>query len=212
MARFNSEQKSKILEAAIGVFAKKGLKGSTTRLIGRAARVNSALIYYYFENKASLFAEAAQYVIRGFLAHLQASRHPFPTARDRLAYLVDGVFDYYSTHPDRMRLVVQMINMHPDLMARAMSAVLSEQKLVPLEILAEGVACGQLRPVQPLQAWLSIVSLSVFSVLIRDVLGHVAGGILPLTTADLEERRHRITDLLVHGLATQQQSTEGTPA
>ncbi len=49
------DRRSKILEAALKVFAAKGFKGATNQDIADAAGVSPGLIYWYFKNKEDLF-------------------------------------------------------------------------------------------------------------------------------------------------------------
>lgn len=65
--RFESEQKTRLLDTAVRIFGEKGYQGATIRGLGRAARVNSALLYYYYENKHNLFMESIRMILRGFL-------------------------------------------------------------------------------------------------------------------------------------------------
>ena len=44
-----------ILEAALNEFATEGLAGARTDHIARAAGVNKALLYYYYEDKETLY-------------------------------------------------------------------------------------------------------------------------------------------------------------
>jgi len=157
MGRFNSEQKRKIVEAAAGVFAEHGSHGATTRLVARQAGVNSALIYYYFENKDALLVECTRFALSEFLESLGMRRHTFPGARDRLHFLVNGIFDYWAAHPDRFRLIIMILTLHPDRFGLALKNVLGDQAPVPLEVLQEGIANGELKPMHPLHAWWSIM-------------------------------------------------------
>ena len=92
--RFESKQRARILEAAIKIFAQKGYKGTTIRALGRSAKVNSALIYYYYENKHNLFTESVRMILRGFLQRLYGQHHDFVDARDRLTYMVANFFEF----------------------------------------------------------------------------------------------------------------------
>ncbi len=206
MGRFDSRQKAAILESAVGVFAERGLRGATTRLLGRKAKVNSALIYYYFENKHTLFKEAIRMVVRGFLEHLHRRRHVFRGPRDRLAYLVEGMFSYYTLHPDRMQLMILAFSQHPDLLGQVISSVLQEGSIIPLDVLAEGMQRGELRPMHPVHAWWSILGLCLFSLNIRGILSQVQRSKVPMPAFDLKERERQIMDLLVNGLATSDDS------
>ncbi|HPF99344.1 MAG TPA: TetR/AcrR family transcriptional regulator [Kiritimatiellia bacterium] len=202
MARIDSEQRQRILDAAVTVFSRKGVKGATTRLLGREAGVNSALIYYYFENKHTMFVEAIRMVLGGFLDHLAERRKPFADARERLAFLVDGLFDYYTAHPDRMRLMGLAFAMHGDLLGHALAGFVRSRVLVPLEVLAEGIKRGELRKGHPIHAWWSIMGLCFFSLNLVEVTARLRIGIIPLPKLNLKARRKEILELLMHGLAT----------
>ncbi len=200
MARIDSKQREKILETAIRVFAEKGMKGATIRMVGQKAGVNSALIYYYFEDKKTLFLEAVHLVLIGFLTHLQTKRHAFRNAEDRLEYIVDGLFGYYSLHPERMRLIIHVLTLHADVLGQVIGRLAGEKTLIPLEVLDEGMKRGELRAGHPLHVWWSIIGMCMFSMLLKDVVAHIGSGSLPLPPADLKERRNHIVQLLVHGL------------
>src|SRR5690606_28943042 len=47
----------RLKEAALRLFASRGLERVTIREIADAARVNSALLYHYFENKEQLYEQ-----------------------------------------------------------------------------------------------------------------------------------------------------------
>jgi len=58
MKRAKDEQKNprnRIMRAATSLFARRGFAATTTREIARRARVNSALVFYYFGNKERLY-------------------------------------------------------------------------------------------------------------------------------------------------------------
>ena len=201
MARAASEQRRKILEAAVAAFAEHGRRGATTRMVGRRAGVNSALIYYYFENKDTLFAEAIRFVLAGLLERMRAARRPFADAHDRLGWLIDQLFGYYTAHPERMRLMAIALSLHPELFGKTLSGFLPGQTLVPIEVLAEGIECGEIRKAHPLTLWWSVMGLCLFSLLLNPALPHIHPHGLALPPTDPPARRAQILDLLLHGLA-----------
>ena len=54
--------RQRILKAAIAEFSEQGLAGARIGQIGAAARVNKALLYYYFHDKEALYAAALEEV------------------------------------------------------------------------------------------------------------------------------------------------------
>src|SRR5919109_4056880 len=57
-----------ILDAAEQLFARQGFAATTIKQIGAAAGVNSALLYYYFDDKETLYREMLRRIISGFVA------------------------------------------------------------------------------------------------------------------------------------------------
>ena len=201
MSRLDSEQRQKILEAAIEVFAEHGLKATTIRAVGRRAGFNSALIYYYFESKDTLFVEAVRFSLNGFFDHLQARREPFATARARLAFLVDGLFDFFGAHPRHMLLISTAVHAHPELMAATINSLLRERVALPFEVLMEGIQLKQLRPEHPAILWWSILGVCLFSFRMKAVFAHLDFSGIPIQAPDWSAHRGQILDFLTQGMA-----------
>ncbi len=201
MERGNSRQRRKILDAAIMVFAGHGLAGATTRMLARQAGVNSALIYYYFENKQALFAEAIQTVLQRFFDSLRSHPAPFHTGHDRVAFLVNSIFNYFAVYPERIRLVTIAFHLHPELFGQAVQALIARQFPYPLQVLRDGVARRQLRPMHPLQGWWHIVGACLFSLNLRKIMVQVETGAAQFSFPDPKNQRQAIIETLVRGLA-----------
>ncbi len=199
-ARFESEQRASILNAAVRVFGEKGYKGATIRALGRAAKVNSALLYYYYENKHGLFTESIRMILREFLERLAAKRVKFDGARARLTYLVDAVFDYYTDHPDRMRLMALTLTLHPKLFAEALNTFVQGKVLIPLEVLLEGMDKGELRRMHPVHAWWSVMGMCLFNMLARDLPLEIRLQATPLPPFTPADRKKQIVEILAQGL------------
>jgi len=207
MARFDSAQRARILQAAIAVFAEQGLEGATIRTVGKEAGVNSALLYYYFENKRSLFMEALQFVLRGFLEYLADLRRDFASGRERLAFLVNGLLDYYDAYPARLKLMSGTVLFHPDIMAAVFQQLFGARVMLPIEILEEGMRRGELRRAHAVQTWWSIIAICVHGLQIREVVEYMDVSALPMPLGDMAERRSQIIDLLCDGLAAPRRSS-----
>jgi AcrR family transcriptional regulator len=70
-----------ILSVSLTLFAEHGYTGVSIQDIARAAEMNAALIYYYFDNKDHLFVESIKYAVRSAVArHQQFDGHADPIA------------------------------------------------------------------------------------------------------------------------------------
>ncbi len=201
MGRYDSGQKRIILEAAICVFAGLGLEGATIRRVGKKAGINSALIYYYFENKQKLFEEAIRMVVGDFLLMLGRSRPPLENARDRIAFLVNGIFDYYETRRERMRLMMQVFNLHIGLLTEIIQDVLKQKNVVPLAVLQEGILRKEFKPFAPLQLWWNLLGMCIFNIQAEEMAARLNQGKISRALPPLPERKNQMIELFLSGLA-----------
>jgi TetR/AcrR family transcriptional regulator len=106
--RGNPEKtKAAILKAALHEFASEGVAGARTDEIARAARVNKALLYYYFKDKETLYGAVVDSIFSGLREKLLAVLDSaLPPAEKILAY-VGAHFDYVASSPHFPRVVQQ---------------------------------------------------------------------------------------------------------
>src|SRR5689334_6414136 len=64
------ESRAAILEAAVHEFSREGVAGARTDAIARAARVNKALLYYYFKDKDTLYGAVLDQAFGGLTSTL----------------------------------------------------------------------------------------------------------------------------------------------
>src|SRR5208337_5365335 len=62
------ESRAAILKAAAREFAEHGIAGARTDAIARLARVNKALLYYYFKDKETLYGAVLDHAFSGMKA------------------------------------------------------------------------------------------------------------------------------------------------
>jgi TetR/AcrR family transcriptional regulator len=96
-----------ILRAAIHQFSTHGLAGARTDAIAKSAKVNKALLYYYFKSKAALYAAAIEEVSGTAAARAFAALDPKRSAGDRLLRTALSHFDRILTQRDFQSLMQQ---------------------------------------------------------------------------------------------------------
>jgi TetR/AcrR family transcriptional regulator len=144
--------KAAIVDAAVEEFAALGLAGARIDEIARAARVNKALLYYYFESKEHLYEGVIEQM---FLAMTDALRGALGIAegpREKLLAFLDANFEVLAGQPAYARLLEQEMdivkvflnNVKPDTapkFIRQIAPLLAEFRTV----LEEGVKSGVFR-------------------------------------------------------------------
>src|SRR5271167_3803669 len=95
---------SRLLNAAVRLFAHKGYPGTSTREIVEAAGVTKPMLYYYFQSKEGLLAAAIGHFLEAFYDRLRQvvaqPREPY----QQLVELVWANLDFCQQHKPLARL------------------------------------------------------------------------------------------------------------
>ncbi len=201
------DRRQQILEAALDVFAEQGFEGATTKEIASRADVTQGLIYFYFPSKEDLFFaafdyQAAQLGERMYGAIETADRAPEDVLREMIVRLVDALATPRSVSLLR---IMQRTAAHNDPAdAHDLSALdaarcrIKEQAQLMggmfKRYIAEQIAAGTLRPVDPSLATQLCVS-AVLGTIMRRASGDAE--LAQLTPPQLADA---IVDVLVCGL------------
>jgi TetR/AcrR family transcriptional regulator len=192
------ETRSAILHAAVKEFAAHGIDGGRTDAIARAARVNKALLYYYFTDKETLYGATLDYAFRQQSEHmLSVLREPLPPRQMILRY-VGEYFDFVASHALNRDLAQR------EMMRAGHGSIhfqrIAKQYFHPLfkglsEVIRAGIAAGEFRQVDPLQFIPSMVALVVFYFTSAPIMKSSAG-FDPLSPERLVQRRAAVLDFV----------------
>jgi len=146
--------KAAIVAAALEEFATFGLAGARMDEIARAARVNKALLYYYFESKEHLYEGVVQQMFEAMTEALRGALETSDGPGERLLAFLEANFKVLAGRPAYARLLEQEMdiikifldNLKPDTAPRFV------QRIAPLlaelrALLEEGVKSGVFRPI-----------------------------------------------------------------
>jgi len=147
------ESRAAILQAAIREFAREGVAGARTDAIAKAAKVNKALLYYYFRDKDALYGAALEQVFKERDAHLMPILQENTPPGEKLLRYVGAFFDFLASHPQYREMVQREMFMlprriHAQHIVKTYMRPLFEELL---KLFREGIEKGIFRPVDPLQ-------------------------------------------------------------
>ena len=175
MARDAEDTKRRLLEAAAGEFAERGIAGARIDRIAAAAKANKALIYAYFGNKEELFDAV-------FDALVVDTVHDVPIDPDDLPGYAGRLFDRNISHPQAFRLAVW----HSlERGGAALPAAVLAANRDKIEAIAAAQKAGRIRHTFPAEELLVLVTgLSVLG----------APDLAVTLTGDLERRRRTVVE------------------
>jgi AcrR family transcriptional regulator len=188
-----------ILAAARDEFAEFGLGGARMDRIAERAALNKRLIYYYFEDKETLFQAVLEQSYRDIRAAEQQLNLLEVKPPDALRRLVEFTWNYYLEHPEFLTLL-NSANLHKarhlqeSRRARELNSPLIEMLA---GILERGRRDGSFRGgVDPMQLYISIAGLSYFYLSNNHTLSAIFGRDL-LSAKARQERLTHMCDVML---------------
>lgn len=202
------DSREKILQAAMTVFAEKGMFGAKMEEIAATAEINKAMLYYYFSTKDNLYRETLQSAVSGKITEIFKEVAPLMmTATDpveTLKYIIAAYFKMFSSDKTYTKLVLDGVANHPEEIGRAFGAVKASLNLqipqVFIHFLEQGMEMQVFRRVDPQHLILNIIAMT---------LSYFFGApavkaMLDLHIADeqqfLQERQAAVIDLVLYGI------------
>ena len=156
--------RSAILKAAIQELSVNGFDGASTSEIMKSAGVNKALLYYYFKDKAGLYAAALEEATRRRMESLTAVLKADCSAGERLLRTALLHFDRFIKEPESQRLVIfEAIRSwsRKDRKTVTVSKEYSEWLERAQATIREGIRKRELREVNPFQVMIAMVGMNL---------------------------------------------------
>jgi TetR/AcrR family transcriptional regulator len=192
-----AETRAAILHAAMREFAEEGIAGARTDAIARAAGVNKALLYYYFQDKESLYGAVLDHVFSGLSKRIAQALDGQHSPSEAILAYVGAHFDYVSSSPLYPRVVYR------EMMRAGRSGGPHLPRLIATYfrptfgrlngVLQQGIESGEFRPVDPMHFVLSMVAMIVFYFTSTPVIASVTG-VDPISPPMVAKRRAAVLD------------------
>ncbi len=188
-----------ILAAARDEFAEHGLGGARVDRIAERAAVDKRLIYYYHQNKDSLFLAVLESTYADIRAAEQQLHLTDLPPAEAVRRLTEFTWNYYLAHPEFLTLL-NSANLHRARHLEGSDRVRDmNSPLVQTlgEILERGRKSGDFRGgIDPVQLYISIAGLSYFYLSNNHTLSAIFGRNL-LSPKARSERLSHITDVIL---------------
>lgn len=195
----NPETARRILSAAERVFAERGLAGARTEEIARAAHVNKAMLYYYFDSKEQLHRAVFENLFGQATRLVQERMPPNASPRQIVLAFVDGYFKFRVSYPNYARLMQQLMMESPDEFRRIARQYFRRGYNELTSAIAQGISHGEFHRVNPQHMVLNIIAMIVFYFSAASAHSVLLGQD-PLKPQAVAEHKQAVVDLLEHGL------------
>lgn len=194
------ERPRQILEAALEVFAERGLSSARLDDIAQRAGVSKGTIYLYFPNKEELFREVVRSIV---VARLERAEHELDatageTATEQLRSYMRAWWAFLLTpgYATLYRLIVSELHRFPDLAVFYADEVVKRSHALVAGIVIRGIESGEFRAVEPATTARMMSSMFISHALWcskREIFQRV-------TPCSEDEILTQLTDFILHAL------------
>lgn len=205
MKKRNRQQSiQRIIDAAIGVFARRGPDAATINEICDKAKLNKRMVYHYFGSKDGLYEQVLQTAYRQFFSLEVSLGSMLLPPEELLETLVRRYYKFLAGHPELVRLI-SYENLNEGRVAKRLD--LTGQKAPVITALQLALQKGQSEKrfragIDATQLLLSIFSLCFFYFANRHTMEQFLGRSFAGRTS-MEKRIQHVVELLLHGISTE---------
>ncbi len=198
----NPDSRTKILDVAEALFARRGFAGVGLREVAQEVGLSKSSLFHHFPTKIDLYQE----VLGRVLDRLQERMAPVLASQaahaERLDLLVDGLVDALAEHPAMARLTLRSLfeedetAPYPRDRKTPFDATLARLIRSFHELIADGIAAGAFRPVSPGHLTQTLIGATVYHFASADLGEEILGS--PIFSADQVQERKRELKALLH--------------
>ena len=161
--RLPEERPKQILDAALEVFAERGLAAARLEDIAKRAGLSKGTIYLYFPNKEELFREVIRQTV---IARIERGEAQLVSMGDPMQALFAWMEGYWAwlrspVFPAMHRLINSELHSFPDLAAFYVTEVIERAHRLVCDMLERAMEQGRLRRMDPLVAARMLSSIFV---------------------------------------------------
>ncbi|MGB5227989.1 MAG: TetR/AcrR family transcriptional regulator [Eudoraea sp.] len=151
-----------ILKAAKRVFQNKGMDGARMQEIADEAKINKAMLHYYYRSKQLLFEAVFNNAFMLLAPQLNAILNDNSSVEEKIRNFTSNYISFISKHPYLPTFIIQELNRNPDFVLK-----MKDKKGFPniekfkKEINVE-IQKGILKPIKGEQLFINIMALNIF--------------------------------------------------
>ena len=151
-----------ILNAAKEIFQQKGMDGARMQEIADKAKINKALLHYYYRSKQLLFEAVFKSAFTLLAPELNKVLNDDSDLFEKIIKFTDNYISFVIKHPYLPNFVIQELNKNPEFIQK-----LRSQENFPsidkfkLQV-ANAIEKGIIIPIEAEQLFINIMSLNIF--------------------------------------------------
>ncbi|HWJ26145.1 MAG TPA: TetR/AcrR family transcriptional regulator [Flavisolibacter sp.] len=190
----------KILQAARKIFVDKGLEGARMQDIADEAGINKALLHYYFRSKEKLFETIFSRVASEFMPRMFDILESDQCLFKKIELFCFAYIEQETKTPYVPIFIIHEINRDPKaLIKKVFNKRKPPFKKVLIQI-EEETKRGIIKPIDPIQLLLNIISLCIFPYLARPMIQTITGMKMDHFNEMMKERCTTVSKMIIDSI------------
>jgi AcrR family transcriptional regulator len=198
------DTRSKILKAALTEFSLNGLSGTRVDNIARGAKVNKAMIFYYFSSKDNLYKEVLKTALKEISKEVLKKIALKPTVENIVEKLPIIHVEYLSKNPEFVRMVGLALMHNPEMIREFIQKIFKDRKIFSVEFLLKKIKKayekGKITESDPLQFIINLVSLNIFVFFAKPIIESIFDLKIDQIDGFYEKRIESIQNIIKRGM------------
>lgn len=163
----------KIMEAAKIVFMKYGLYGARMQDIADTAKINKALLHYYYRSKEKLFDKVFEGALNKYFEQMDVFSNSALPIKDRLLKYADNIIDFLEEYPQMSIFIIKEVSVNPELFREKVNAIKKTKGVGILKTLEEGIASGEIKKIDSIMFMINLNSLCSYPFIAAPLFKHI---------------------------------------
>jgi AcrR family transcriptional regulator len=198
--------KDRILKAAIEEFIEHGFDGARTQAVADRAKVNKAMLHYYYASKENMYEQAINIVATAIIDKLGKIPAEQPLIEDRIGSVMDAYIDIFTDYADYFKIVIYEAMRGGKVLRKVLLSknILNNSSIRSfIKYFDNQVSSGKIRKVDKTQLFMSIVTQMLPVFIAGQILNEVVdvfGVKKAIAEKFIKGRKKFVLDLIMNGI------------
>lgn len=200
--KISATTEERIKEAAKKAFVQKGYSGARMQDIANEAKINKALLHYYFRSKDQLFELIFMENVQKMMPKINSIIDSDDKLFDKIEKFVAEYLAMLSENPFLPLFVVNELSSHPERFFQKIAPLANGNLKVNkfIQQIQDEAARGKIIPISPVTLLMNTISLCVFPYLGKPMIQFVFGFDELQYRMILEQRKKEVASFIINSI------------
>lgn len=191
---------TEILIAAKEIFQQKGMAGARMQEIADKAKINKALLHYYYRSKQLLFEAVFKSAFSLLAPQLNKVLNDDSDLFEKIRNFTENYVSFVIKHPYLPNFVIQELNKNPEFVQK----LRSEKNFPSIEKfklqVSDAINQGIIKPIEAEQLFINIISLNIFPFIGEPLLMALVNVDKESYNKILENRKTEVAEFIINSI------------